>query len=89
MSTATAVLAVLAFLGFLGAAACRQLRAAGRQTDRIIRETLDGADLAAQVDDLELLWDVPAYQQPDPDLDAGCDRLWDAIRDEQQQGGTD
>lgn len=36
----------------------------------------------------ELLWDMPAYD-PDadgPELDAGCDRLRAAIRDEQQKG---
>lgn len=34
----------------------------------------------AEADPLELLWLAPEY---DPELDAGCDRLRQAIRDEQ------
>lgn len=51
--------------------------------DRIIRESYERADDAAVLDDLELAWDMDAY---DPHLDAGCDRLRKAIRDEQQKG---
>lgn len=37
----------------------------------------------ATADPLELLWLTPAY---DRDLAAGCDRLRQAVRDEQQNG---
>ncbi|MFI5687842.1 hypothetical protein [Streptomyces sp. NPDC051636] len=87
MSTATAVLITAAVLAFSLPAAYWQIRRAQRHEsvrDRIIRESCEYAGLAAQVDDLELCWDLPAYQRPDPDLDAGCDRLWDAIRDHRE-----
>jgi hypothetical protein len=41
-----------------------------------------GTDTALH-DTCALLWDLPAHN---PDLQAGCDRLWQAIRDEQQKG---
>jgi hypothetical protein len=50
---------------------------------RLIREARELVAAAREVDELELLYSVPAY---DPALDAGCERLWDAIRDEQQKG---
>ncbi|MDX3520767.1 hypothetical protein [Streptomyces scabiei] len=43
------------------------------------------AGVAREVDDLELLYGMPAY---DPAWNAGFDRLWDAVRDEQQKGDT-
>lgn len=39
---------------------------------------------AADQDKCELIWSLPAYR--DVDLDAGCEQLWAAIRDEQQKG---
>lgn len=39
----------------------------------------------AEADPLELLYLAPAF---DAELDAGCARMWDAIRDEQQKGET-
>lgn len=36
----------------------------------------------AELAELELLYALPAYDQA---LDAGCERLWDAVRDEQQK----
>jgi hypothetical protein len=41
------------------------------------------AEGAREVDELELLYALPAH---DPVWEAGCERLWDAIRDEQQKG---
>jgi hypothetical protein len=64
-----------------------------------------GSDAVVQ-DELELLWDLPAYDPaaaaidegltrlfeelgpppvPDPQLDAGCDRLWDAIHEHRKE----
>lgn len=66
----------------------RNLRAASATSDRIVREERDrrpGTNAAVQ-DELELIYGMPAYTAPDPELDAGCGRLWDAIHDEQQKG---
>lgn len=51
--------------------------------DRIIRASLLSPEAAAEVDDLELLYGMPAY---DPALAEGCERLWDAIRDTNTEG---
>lgn len=50
----------------------------GQYTDREV----------VSLDQLELAWDAPAYGETtvDPAWDAGCERLWDAIRDERQKG---
>lgn len=37
-----------------------------------------------EADQLELLYLAPAYGETD--LNAGCERLWQAVRDEQQKG---
>lgn len=57
----------------------RRAREAHAQCDRILAESCPPSVLA-EVDDLELLYSLPAY---DPAWDAGCERLWDAVRDEQ------
>jgi len=44
-----------------------------------------GTDTALH-DQCALIWDLPAH---DPELEAGCDRLWAAIRDEQQNNKGD
>ncbi len=44
-----------------------------------------GSDAVVQ-DALERLYNPHAYRAPDPDLAAGCERLWNAIHDEQQKG---
>lgn len=67
--------------------ACWQIRHAWRhelERDRIIREAHEQAEIAREVDRLEVLYSLPAF---DPAWDAGCERLWDAIRDEQQKKG--
>ncbi|WP_406417949.1 hypothetical protein [Streptomyces sp. NBC_01614] len=51
--------------------------------DQIVRETRERAEAAREVDDLELLYSMPAF---DPAWDAGRERLWNAIRDEQTKG---
>jgi hypothetical protein len=50
--------------------------------DRIVREAHERAQLAAARDAIEL---AHAAQVPDPAWEAGLERLWDAIRDEQQK----
>lgn len=91
MSTLEAALVVVAVLAFSLPAAYWQLRRAQRHEaarDRIIRESCElpvpaaadneaGTDCAA-ADECALIFSLPAY---DPALDAGCERLWDAIRD--------
>lgn len=80
-------------LAALGAVVCAwQVRRALREPlerDRIIREarartgladTTPGIDTGLQ-DACELIWDLPDYGTPAPDLDEFCDRLWDAIHD--------
>ncbi|NUS22722.1 MAG: hypothetical protein HOV92_00640 [Streptomyces sp.] len=86
MSTTHAALIVAAVLAVALPAAWWQIRNAQRhqfERDCIIDAAHERAERAAQLDDLELAWSMPAY---DPELNAGCDRLWDAIRDEQQKG---
>lgn len=56
----------------------REARARVRDADAQRWATEPGA--LAELDELELLYSLPAY---DPALDAGCERLWDAVRDEQ------
>lgn len=61
---------------------CRLRRAAATR-DRLIRETHERADAAREIDPLELAYSLPAY---DPAWDAGRERLWDAVRDNQHKG---
>lgn len=76
----------------------RSLRNAANVRDRIIADArartgltppapdnVPGINLADH-DECELLWSVPAHTPRDPRLDAGCDRLLEAIRDEQHKG---
>lgn len=42
-----------------------------------------GAHIADH-DECELIWSMPAF---DPDLDAGCDRLRQALRDHREEEG--
>ena len=48
------------------------------ERDRITAAADERAADAAALDDLELIWSMPEY---DPELDAGCDRLRQAIRE--------
>lgn len=54
------------------------------QRDRSITAAHERGAAAAAVDDLELIWSMPAF---DPDLDAGCDRLRQALRDHREEEG--
>jgi hypothetical protein len=63
-----------------------QIRRAQRHDaarDRIIHASVLSVEGAREVDELELLYSLPDY---DPVWEAGRERLWDAIRDEQQKG---
>ena len=94
MSTPLAAVIVIAFLIVVLPAAhriiLRRNRAHDAKRDRIIRESLEepdprwGTNLADH-DTCVLIWDMDAY---DPELDAGCDRLWDAIDEHREEGGT-
>lgn len=81
MSDLTAAAIVALLIGFALAAVCWQARRA-QQADsgrgRIIREAHQRAVMAREIDELELIYDLPAY---DPAWDPGRERLWDAIRD--------
>ena len=90
MSTLSAVLTVAAVLAVSLPAAYWQIRRARAEEstrDRIIRESLErpdprwGTDVAVQ-DACELIWSMPEF---DPDLDAGCDRLRDAIDEHRKE----
>lgn len=62
-----------------------QVRCALREPlerDRLIRAAHERAAVAREVDDLELLWTLPAYG-------TGLDRLRQAIRDEQKKEAGD
>jgi hypothetical protein len=50
------------------------------QRDRIVREAHARAVTAREIDDLELAYNLPAM---DPAWDASRERLWDAVRDNQ------
>lgn len=90
-------IAVLAVVTVFAVVVCTiQVRRALRKTDRIIasiaydpaagrRETAPGTD-AALLDEIELIASLPVYEAPD--VEEGFDRLRQAIRDEQQKGGT-
>lgn len=103
MSTTAAAVTVLVFLvvALTGAhwLACRLRRAAATR-DRLIREACNsyqGPDSLRLMQDLDAHLDTyatqldglyePPHIAPDPVLAAGVERLWDAIRD-QQNGDT-
>ena len=52
-----------------------------------VRDTEPGIRLDWR-DECELLFTMPAYQPADPELEAGCDRLRAALRNERQKGGS-
>lgn len=52
------------------------------ERDRIVAAAHARATAAHEIDDLELAWSLPAL---DPAWDAGRERLWDAVRDNQNQ----
>lgn len=98
MSTTAAAVTVLGILVVCLPGAhwviCR-LRQAASSRDRLIREARERAGLPpaavdnqqgsnhAWADECALIYSLPAY---DPAWDAGRERLWDAIRDEQNKG---
>lgn len=51
-------------------------------------DTTPGINLAAR-DECERIWSMPAHEPADLDLNAGCDRLRAAIRDQQQKEAGD
>lgn len=82
MSATAAALTVAAVLAVSLLAGCWQIRRAGREEptrERIVREAHERAELARDLDDMELVWS----------LAAGCERLRDAIHNEQQKGADD
>lgn len=97
MSGPVIVIALLAFALAAGIwKASRALRHASEQVQRIDEECanvpaapdnergvrLDWADECA------LIYAMPAPKSADPELEAGCARMWAAIRNEQQKGET-
>lgn len=80
MNTTAAALTVAAVLLVGLPAAYWRIKRAEAVCDRLIRER---ADAARETDDLELAYSLPAY---DPAWEAGMERLWNAIRDEQTKG---
>lgn len=61
-----------------------------RQASRLVDDALTPVDTrhgtnTAWHDQCELLWNLPAYTPPDSELDAGCDRLWDAITEHRKE----
>lgn len=87
-------LIVLALVGAFVALAwlADRYRQADARIEQILTETLTpaapdnkpGINLADH-DECELLWSVPAHTRRDPDLDAGCDRLLDAIHEHRKE----
>jgi hypothetical protein len=89
MSTLEAALIIAAVLVVGLPVTYVQIRRAQRhdsERDRIIRASLLTPEAAREVDDLELLYSQPAY---DKAWDAGRERLWDAVRDNQQKEAGD
>lgn len=97
MSTPAAIAVVVAVLAvsLTGSYwAVRRLRDAASTRDRLIAEARERAGLPpaapdnqpgnnhAWADECALIYSLPAY---DPAWDAGMERLWDAIRDNQNQ----
>lgn len=83
MSSRAAAIAVIAFFVFSVGAAYLLIRRAMRHEARHHQVLREQAETTRQVDELELLYSLPAY---DPAWAAGMERLWDAIRDEQHKG---
>jgi hypothetical protein len=77
----TAVIVIDAFY----AAAFLLLAVAIWRVGRTPRHSDTQPATARDHDICELLWAMPAYGEP-ADLDLDTDRLWAAIRDEQQKG---
>lgn len=71
---------LIGFYALLAVCLWRRERRRPLERDQIIAAAVDRA-AARELDQLELLYSLPAY---DPAWDAGCERMWDAIRDEQQ-----
>lgn len=61
----------------------RRAQRADAARDQILHASVLSTEGAREVDELELLYSLPAHN---PVWDAGGERLWDAIRDEQQKG---
>jgi hypothetical protein len=84
--------AALAGLFLIVLALVDHYRHADARIEQILTETLTpaapdnkpGINLADH-DECELLWSVPAHTRRDPDLDAGCDRLLDAIHEHRKE----
>jgi hypothetical protein len=78
-------------LAVVGAVFCAvKLRRACRTVDDALNDIPPAADTqhgsnTGWQDQCELLWALPAYTPPDPDLEAGCDRLWDAITEHRNE----
>jgi hypothetical protein len=87
-------LVVLALVGAFAALVWMvdRYRQADARVEQILAETLTpaapdnvpGINLADH-DECELLWSVPAYTLRDPELDAGCDRLLNAIHEHRKE----
>jgi hypothetical protein len=86
VTTAIAILAIPAVLGFSAVGTWIVLYWAlsgPSERDRIVREAHARAELARKADGIEL---ARAAAVSDAAWDAGLERMWDAIRDEQQKG---
>lgn len=86
MSTVFSAIGILALLGFSAVGTWIVLwwaLSGPSERDRIVREAHARAELARKTDDIEL---ARAAAVSDAAWDAGLERLWDAIRDEQQKG---
>lgn len=81
-TTAAAALTVIAFFVSSVTAAYLLIRRAMRHEARHHQFLREQAETTRQVDELELLYSLPAH---DPAWAAGMERLWDAIRDEQHK----
>jgi hypothetical protein len=82
---------VLAAVGVVFCAV--KLRQACRTVDDALSDVPPAVDTrhgtnTAALDARELLWGLPAYTPPDPELDAGCDRLWDAITEHRKENDS-
>ena len=102
MSSHAAVFTALVFAAWVVVAiwwTARSLRNAADVRDRIIADArtgvtppapdnVPGINLADQ-DECELLWSVPAHTPRDLEFDAGCARLLEAVRDEQNGEADD
>jgi hypothetical protein len=97
--TVPQIYTVIVLAAVVGAVFCAvKLRQACRTVDDAIGrdrthdtpaavDTRHGTNTADH-DQCELLWDLPAYTPPDPELEAGCDRLWDAITEHRKENDS-